>query len=58
MRYPPMNSRRVSMCFLGGIFMVSLLEGGAYLVNGTEIIPDSAEALSAVAAKTGKTITK
>ena len=38
--------------------MVSLLEGGAYLVNGTEIIPDSAEALSAVAAKTGKTITK
>ena len=38
--------------------MVSLLEGGAYLVNGTEIIPDSAEALSAVAAKTGKIITK
>ncbi|MGN0381606.1 MAG: hydratase [Suilimivivens sp.] len=34
--------------------MVSVLEGGAYLVNGTEVIPDSPEALAAVKAKTGK----
>ena len=34
--------------------MVNLLEGGAYLVGGTEIIPDSAEAAAAVKAKTGK----
>ena len=34
--------------------MVSVLEGGAYLVNGTEVIPDSPEALAAVKVKTGK----
>lgn len=33
--------------------MVKLYEGGAYLVNGTELIPDSREALSAVESKTG-----
>ena len=38
--------------------MVSVLEGGAYLVNGTEVIPDSPEALAAVKAKTGKEMTK
>ena len=38
--------------------MVTLLEGGAYLVNGTEIIPDNQEAAAAVAAKTGKQIGK
>ncbi len=38
--------------------MVKLLNGGAYLVNGTEIIPDSAEALTAIASKTGKNVTK
>ena len=34
--------------------MVTLLEGGAYLLNGTEIIPDNQEAAAAVASKTGK----
>lgn len=38
--------------------MVKVLNAGAYLVNGTEIIEDSAEALSAVASKTGKTVSK
>ncbi len=38
--------------------MVTLLEGGAYLVNGTEIVPDNAEAGAAVKSKTGKDITK
>ncbi len=38
--------------------MVELLQGGAYLINGQEIIPDSAEAQAAVCAKTGKNITK
>lgn len=38
--------------------MVTLLEGGAYLVNGTEIIPDNQEAAAAIAAKTGKKIDK
>ena len=33
--------------------MVKLYEGGAYLVNGNELIPDSSEALSAVESKTG-----
>ncbi|MBQ7066941.1 MAG: hydratase [Lachnospiraceae bacterium] len=38
--------------------MIKLLDGGAYLINGTEIIPDSPQALSAVKSKTGKDITK
>ena len=38
--------------------MVTLLEGGAYLVNGTEIVPDNAEAQAAIKSKTGKDITK
>ena len=38
--------------------MVTLHEGGAYLVNGTEIIPDNAEAQAAIKSKTGKDITK
>ena len=38
--------------------MVELLQGGAYLVNGNEIIADSKEAYAAIKAKTGKEITK
>lgn len=38
--------------------MVSVLESGAYLVNGSEIIPDGAEAAFAVREKTGKEITR
>jgi len=38
--------------------MVTLLQGGAYLVNGTEIVPDDSEAQAALKAKTGKDITK
>ena len=38
--------------------MVTLSEGGAYLINGTEIVPDNAEAAAAIKAKTGKEITK
>ena len=38
--------------------MISLLNGGAYLLNGTEIIPDDGQALQAVKSKTGKDITK
>ena len=36
--------------------MVSVHEKGAYLVNGTEIVPDSSEALVQVKNKTGKDI--
>lgn len=38
--------------------MINRLEGGAFLAGGVEIIPDGPEALQAVAAKTGKTVTK
>ena len=33
--------------------MIQLLNSGAYLLNGTEIVPDDAEALAVVNAKTG-----
>lgn len=38
--------------------MISLLEGGAYLLNGTELIPDSNEAVTAIKSKTGVEISK
>ncbi len=38
--------------------MIQLLNGGAYLVNDSTIIPDSADALKEVQAKTGKEISK
>ena len=34
--------------------MVSVLEGGAYLINGSEIVADRPEAADEIAAKTGK----
>ena len=38
--------------------MVELLQGGAYLVGGREIIADTPEAQKAIFSKTGKEITK
>jgi len=38
--------------------MVKLYEGGVYLVNGTEIVPDSKDAADAVKSRTGKEVTK
>lgn len=38
--------------------MINLLEGGAYLVNGTEIIPDTADAAAQMKNKTGKEMSK
>ncbi len=38
--------------------MIELLQGGAYLVKGTEIIPDSADAAAAIASKTGRTVSR
>ena len=38
--------------------MLKLYEGGAYLVNGNELIPDTADALAAVESKTGVKTTK
>ena len=38
--------------------MVNVLNTGAYLINGTELINDDSDALLAVKAKTGKDITK
>ena len=38
--------------------MINLFDGGAFLVNGTDLIPDSNEALAAVKSKTGKDVTK
>jgi len=44
--------------YIKEVFMISLLDSGAYLLRGTEIIPDNQEAAAAIAAKTGKTVTK
>ena len=38
--------------------MIDLKNGGAYLVNGTEWMEDTAEAGAAIAAKTGKNVSK
>ena len=38
--------------------MIKLLEGGAYLLNGCEIIADRGDALNEVKAKTGKDVSK
>ncbi|MBR6665790.1 MAG: hydratase [Lachnospiraceae bacterium] len=38
--------------------MIKLLNGGAYLVNGTEIIEDNAEAAAAIKSTTGKEVAK
>ena len=38
--------------------MISLLDSGAYLLRGTEIIPDDQEAASAILSKTGKNVSK
>ncbi len=38
--------------------MINLMEGGAWLINGAQIIPDNQEAAAAAAAKTGKAVTK
>ena len=36
--------------------MIQLLETGVYLVNGTELVADNAEAAAAVRAKTGREV--
>ena len=38
--------------------MIELLQGGAYLVNGEELVADAPDAAAAIKAKTGKDITK
>ncbi len=38
--------------------MIQLLNGGAYLLNGTEIVPDDAEALACIKSKTGMDVSK
>ena len=38
--------------------MIKLLEGGAYLINGTELVPDGADAAAQIKNKTGKEISK
>ena len=38
--------------------MIELLQGGMYLVNGTEIVPEDGEAKAAILAKTGKDVTR
>ena len=38
--------------------MVSTMETGCYLVGGTELIPDDAQAGAAIAAKTGKSVSR
>ena len=34
--------------------MIQLFDGGAYLVNGTDIVPDGAQAQAEIKSKTGK----
>ena len=38
--------------------MIELLSGGAYLVNGTEVIADTPDAVQAISNKTGRAVTK
>ena len=38
--------------------MIQLLQGGAYLVNGMDVIPEGLEAAACIKAKTGRDITK
>ena len=38
--------------------MIKLSEGGAYLVNGTEIVPEGADAGAQIKSKTGKEVSK
>ncbi len=38
--------------------MLELLQGGAYLVNGTEVVADTADATQIIKAKTGKEVNK
>ena len=38
--------------------MISLYEGGAYLVNGSQLIADDSEALNKIKAQTGKDVSK
>lgn len=38
--------------------MVSLMETGAYLVNGTEIVPETADAAALIKSKTGLDVVK
>ena len=38
--------------------MIKLTEGGAYLLNGTEIVPENADAAAAIKQKTGREISK
>ncbi len=38
--------------------MIELLQGGAYLINGTEIVADTSEAQQIITSKTGKNVTK
>ena len=38
--------------------MISLYEGGAYLVNGSQLIADDSEAINKIKAQTGRNVTK
>ena len=38
--------------------MINVLEGGAYLINGTEIVPDTADASAAIKSKTGNDVAR
>ena len=38
--------------------MIQLLDGGVYLLNGTELVADNGEATAAIKAKTGKDVVK
>ena len=38
--------------------MIELTQGGAYLLNGTEIVPDSADAAARIKNKTGRDVSK
>ncbi|MBO5210089.1 MAG: hydratase [Lachnospiraceae bacterium] len=38
--------------------MIKLMDSGAYLINGTEIIPDQADAAALIKSKTGKEMSK
>jgi aconitate hydratase len=48
------NNNREKLLEKGGTGMIKTYDSGAYLIGGTELIPDNADATAAIAAKTGK----
>ena len=56
--YLIMKKTEIRWIWIRRMGMIKLYDGGAYLVNGVDIIPDGKEAQAAVKGKTGRDINK